>query len=248
MDREVLIRNPETGDIERKSVAYSGSIPRTVWRNLNRRLLKLDYGGYFYPCDAMDAYQEAVRQVSEGVARLKRGEITLKKATPETYLTAIAYRALCRYHLREVAPRRAAYRAVEETTVARGAVGEDRFDIDNYNGTEDSPDKSLTDIFDEPCEETLPVGSALTAQQLVETLPGLPSMRERRETALNLLGEICENLLKRNRAYRIIIDAFAAYIVAECNLRQAAALCRVPLRTFYARWPKFLKLAKGAAR
>lgn len=244
----VLYRHAESGLIEATPSVYSGPIPEKVWKNLNRQLLKLDAGQYFYPCDAMDAYQDAVRRIAERALRLKRGEIVLEKATDVTYLTSVGYRALYRYHLRTVQPLRNVYRLVERKTVGRGAVGEDGFDIDNYDGTEDNPDKAMTDAFDEKCVESIPVGSALTARQLVETLPGVPSMNERREMAVNLLGEICENLLKKNRANQVIVDAFAAYIVSNGDLRQAAALCRVSERTFYARWPKFLKAAKGAAR
>lgn len=243
----VLYRHPETGFIEPATVAYSGPIPKKVWVNLNRQFLKLDAGQYFYPSDGMDAYQEAVNQTATTAERLNRGEIVLTQATPVTYLTGVAYKALYRYHMREVQPKRKIYRAVEEKTVGRGAVGEDGFDIDNYDGTEDNPDKTMTDACNERCIESIPVGSALTAQQLVESLPGVPYMCERREKALDLLGEICENLLKADRGNRIIIDAFAAYIVAKGNLLVAASLLRMGKSCFYENWPKWLRTARAAA-
>lgn len=95
---------------------------------------------------------------------------------------------------------------------------------------------------EESDEETQP----MTAQQLAEELPGEPDATTRRNAARALLNEICDSLLNSTPPRMDIVEAFAAYIATNGNLRQAAALCRVPERTFYSRWPKYLATAKGA--
>lgn len=249
MDIKVLIRNPETGDIERTSITYSGSVPENVWKNLNRRLLKYDAGGRFFPGgNAMDAYQEAIRQITESAKRLESGEIVLKTATDETYLTSVGYNALKQYILRKVQPNRDTYRSVEDKTVGRGAVGEDGFDIDNHNGAEDHPRKAMKDACNEKCEQSIPAGSALTAQELVQQLHADESYGQRQDKALNELAEIVEVLLKGNRKLgEKACDFFAAFIVADGNKVKAAQLIAIGKTKFYEEWPRLLAAARKVA-
>ena len=245
---QVLYRHHESGLIEPAVCNYEGHVPEKVWKRLNRRFLKLDAGRYFYPLEPMDAYQDAVAQVTEKAERIARGEIVLRDASAETYLTSAANLAFLKFHERKVQPARAIYHRVANKTAGRGAVGEDRFDIDNYDGTQDCPDKTMTDISDEPCEESVPLGTAMTAQQLVESLPGYPSRREREEKATAVLGEICERLLATDRKIgREITDVFAAYVAADGNHFAAAHLVHIGKNRWYRSWPRWLALARRAA-
>ena len=245
----VLCRHPQTGFFEPALCDYEGPVPVKVWPRLNKHFLKLQAGNYFFPLDPEDAYQEAVAFVADKARLIREGKLVLRKATSETYLTSTAKLAFLNFHVRKVQPVRETYRSVERRTMGRGAVGEDGFDIDNYDGTRDNPDKAITDISEEPCEESVPVGSAMTAQQLVETLPGIPSRREREEKATALLGEICERLLKSpdRKLGEEIVNVFAAFIVADGNHFEAARLAHIGKNRWYREWPRWCRLARVAA-
>ena len=245
---QVLYRHHESGLIEPAVCNYKGPVPEKVWERLNRRFLKLDATRYFFPLEPMDAYQDAVAQVTEKAVRIARGEIVLRKATRETYLTSAANLAFLNFHERRVQPVREVYRRVANKTAGHGAVGEDGFDIDNYDGTQDCPDKTMTDISGELCQESVPLGTAMTAQQLAESLPGYPSLRERQEKAAVLLGEICERLLATDRKTgEEIVDVFAAYVAADGNHFAAAHLVHIGKNRWYRSWPHWLALARRAA-
>lgn len=245
----VLYRHPQTGFFETALCDYEGPVPVKVWPRLNRHFLKLQAGNYFFPLDPEDAYHEVIAFVSDKARLIRKGKLVLRKATPETYLTSTAKLAFLNFHVRKVQPVRATYRIVERRTMGRGAVGEDGFDIDNYDGTQDGPDKAITDISDEPCEESVPVGSAMTAQQLVEALPGIPSRREREGKAAALLDEICERLLKSSdrKLGEEIVNVFAAFIIADGNHFEAARLAHIGKNRWYASWKMWLAAAKRAA-
>jgi len=243
-----LYRHPETGYFEPRPCAYDGPVSLKVWKRLNRQFLKLNAGNYFWPSDGADAYGEAITSVCTAAGKIVRGEIVLKNDSPDPYLTGVAFKALYRYHLREVMPQRAVYRAVEKQTIGNGAVGEDGFDIDNHNGAEDYPDKTMTDACGDQCIESIPVGSALTAQQLVESLPGFPDARERQEKALNCLDDLCRAMTAADPKNEEAVDAFAAYIVAECDMVEAARLIHVPKTTYYRKWPAWLAAAKKVGK
>lgn len=244
----VLYRHLESGLIEAATCNYDGPIPTKVWHRINKRFLKLQASNYFYPEEPMDAYQDAIAQVGDKAKRITEGKLILRKATPETYLTSAANLAFLNFHLRKVQPIRETYRNVERKTVGRGAVGEDNFDIDNYDGTQDNPDKVMTDISDEPCHSSIPTGTAMTAQQIVETLPGYPYRREREEKAVALLGEICERLLSSpdRKTGEEIVNVFAAYIVADGNHFEAAHLAHIGKNRWYASWRKWIAIARRA--
>jgi len=238
-----LYRHAETGYFEPRPCAYDGPVSLAVWKRLNRQFLKLEAGNYFYPCDGADAYAEAITRVCETAERIERGEIVLEKASADTYLTGVAFKTLCRFHLREVMPRRDVYRRVEDLTVGNGAVGEDGFDIDNYDGTKDMPDKTMTDACGEPCTESIPIGSAMTAQQLVEALPGNPSYSERRDIARALLEDLYTAL-----GDAVCVSAFRAYVTAEGVFPEAARLIHVSQATYYRNWPVWIALAKNSEK
>ena len=234
----VLYRHPQTGFFEPALCDYEGPVPVKVWSRLNKQFLKLQAGNYFFPLDSEEAYQDAVAYVAEKARLIRDGKLVLRKATPETYLTSTAKLAFLNFHKRKVQPVREIYRSVERRTMGCGAVGEDGFDIDNYDGTQDNPDKIMCDISEEPCHGTIPVGTAMTAQQLVETLPGIPYRREREEKATALLGEICEGLLasKDRKLGEEIVNVFAAYIVADGNHFEAAHLVHIGKNRWYRCW------------
>lgn len=244
----VLYRHPQTGFFEPALCDYDGPVPQKVWPRLNKHFLRLQAGNYFYPLDPEEAYHEVVAYVSDKARMIRDGRLVLRKATPETYLTSTAKLAFLNFHTRKVRPVRETYRSVERRTMGRGAVGEDGFDIDNYDGTQDNPDKIMCDISDEPCHGTVPAGTALTAQQLVETLPGVPYRKEREEKATALLGEICERLLKSSdrKLAEEIVKVFAAYIVADGNHFEAAHLAHIGKNRWYANWKMWLAKAREA--
>lgn len=248
-----LIRNPKTGDVEKIRAAYRGNVDAKVYERVGKRFLKLDAGGYFWPLDGMDAYGEAIEQIEKMQKRLERGEVVLDTASPVTYLVNVGARSLLHFHQRQVAPVRETHRAVERHTSGRGAVGEDSFDIDNYDGTQDAPDKAMCDACGDVCEESLPAGSALTAQQLVEQLPGLPTRRERRDQAQVLLREICSALIedgvggvcaKAGVEPMRIVKAFCAYILEDGNFPKAAKRAKIGINRFYAEWPRWIAIAR----
>lgn len=245
----VLYRHPQTGFFEPALCDYEGPVPVKVWSRLNKHFLKLQAGNYFFPLDAMDAYQDAVACVSDKARLIREGKLVLRKATPETYLTSTAKLAFLNFHTRKVQPVRETYRSVERRTMGHGAVGEDGFDIDNYDGTQDNPDKVMTDISEEPCHGTVPAGTAMTAQQLVETLPGIPYRREREEKATALLGEICERLLKSpdRKLGEVIVNVFAAYVVADGNFVEACKLAHISKDRWYRDWSLWCRRARAVA-
>jgi len=247
----ILYRHAESGLIEPVESEYSGPVMTRVWKNMNRQLLKLDAGSYFFPCDALDAYAEAVNKVEETAGRIVRGEIVLNKASPVTYLTGVAYKAYYRFHLRQVQPQRELYRRVESKTCGRGAVGEDGFDIDIFVATQGSPSKKMCGAFGVAPDVDLPVGSAMTAQQLAESLPGIPWARERHERAVAALAEIYAALERGGadggRALpvgRLAAKAFRAYVMADCDMVLAARIAGVSKTDFYRKWPTWLAVAK----
>lgn len=244
----VLARHPVNEEIEPIETTYSGPIPPKVWKRLNARFLKLNAGNYFYPLDAMDAYQSAIAEVAAKADRIASGELVLVRATPETYLTSAANLALLNFHLRKVQSARNIHRRIEQTTCGTGAVGEDGFDIDNHNGAEDAPDSIMCTISGEPYEASVPTGAAMTAQQLAEALPGVPSYRERRELAQRMLGDICEAALRKSRPLgEEMTLVFAAYIVSEGNHHAAAGLIQCKRSTWFNRWKRTLSAAKTLA-
>lgn len=115
----VLRRDALSGLIEPVPCPYAGPVPPLVWRNMNRQLLKLHSAAYFYPGDPMDAYGEAVRAVTRRAERVSRGEIVLRKATADTYLTSVAYKTFLQFHLRQVKPQRDLYRRAGDSAAPK---------------------------------------------------------------------------------------------------------------------------------
>ena len=161
-------------------------------------------------------------------------QLVLRKATPETYLTSTAKLAFLNFHKRKVQPVRETYRSVERRTMGRGAVGEDGFDIDNHNGAEDCPDKIMSDLSDEPCEESLPAGTP---------------MHVRAERALNFLSELCERILLTDRKIgNEVVLAFAAYICCDGNIVEASKFARISKNRFYGKFGYWCACARAASR
>jgi len=243
----VLCRMQGSGLIEPHECAYTGPVMEAVWKNMNRQLLKLDAGAYFYPCDAMDAYHEAVRNVEKQAGRIVRGDICLAHATPLTYLTTVAYNTFYHFHLREVQQLRDRYRRIEAKTCGHGAVGEDGFDAENDDGTLRAPGAALRQMFETPTGGERPDASAMTAQQLAEALPGMPWARERRAWAAAALEEIYA-ALGRDPLARRIVRAFRAYVKADGNMVLAAQLADLSKTVFYRRWPTWLARAEKVGK
>ena len=112
-----LVRHEDTGTIEPLHRSYDGGIPAKVWRMLNRRVLKLESQAYFYPLDAMDAYQDAILCLERKAAEMPR----LNRASAETYLAATMKKCLLKFHLDKVLPVRESYRMCEERLFAKDA-------------------------------------------------------------------------------------------------------------------------------
>ncbi len=113
-----LVRHEDTGTIEPLYRLYGGKIPLKVWRMLNKRVLKLESQSYFYPLDAMDAYQDAILCLERKAAEMPR----LKLASAETYLAATMKKFLLKFHLDKVLPVRESYRMCEAKLFARDAI------------------------------------------------------------------------------------------------------------------------------
>jgi len=237
-----LRRNPENGEVEKVWGEYRGAIDPKVFERVGRRFLKLEAGGYFWPLDGMDAYGAAIQAVEQVAARIESGEVVLAKASPSTYLGNVGAMALLNFHQRRVQRARQTYRAVERRTMGRGSVGEDGFDIDNYDGTQDQPERAMCEACGEKASESIHVGCAWTAQQMVEQLPGVPWARERRDRAAALLGEICAVLVGRHPD---VVRAFTAYVQADGNFVQAAHLAHIGVNRFYREWAHWLALARA---
>ncbi len=118
----VLVRHAETGLLEERDQYYEGSVPPAVWLRLARRIVRLESGGYFFPLDAMDAYQQIFAKLEEK----SREDLDLASASLETYLTRALDKAILKFHRCHVAPIRAAYRCAAGMIAA-----EDREDADN---------------------------------------------------------------------------------------------------------------------
>ena len=67
-----LVRHGSTGMLERTYRRHDGGIPARVWFMLNKRVKKLDQQAYFYPLDAMDAYQETILCLERKAADMPR--------------------------------------------------------------------------------------------------------------------------------------------------------------------------------
>ena len=113
-----LVRHGSTGTLERTYRRHDGGIPARVWFMLNKRVRKLDRQAYFYPLDAMDAYQETILCLERKAADKPR----LDSASMEGYLAAAMKKSLLRFHLDKVLPVRRAYRQVEDELFAKAAI------------------------------------------------------------------------------------------------------------------------------
>ena len=113
-----LVRHGATGAIEQSYRRYDGTIPTRVWFMLNKRIRKLDGQSYFYPLDAMDAYQDAILCLERKAAEMPR----LNLASMETYLASVMKKSLLRFHIDKVLPVREAYRRVEDSLFAGDAL------------------------------------------------------------------------------------------------------------------------------
>lgn len=245
----VLDYNPLTREFTTRESAYDGPITEKAWRGINKKFLD-DYAtGKFYPLRPEDAYQSAVLEAEKAAAKIADGLQLKKKCTPETYEIGAAKLKLLNLGIREVTPARNAYRAVESKTIGRGAVGEDGFDIDNHNGAEDCPDKIMSDLSDEPCEESVPAGTPSTAQALADGLRGGTPMSVRSERALNFLSELTERILLTDRKIgNEVVLAFAAYICCDGNIVEASKLAHISKNTFYGKFSYWCAWARAAAR
>lgn len=229
--------------------AYEGPIEEKAWRGINKRFLDDYAAGKFYPLSPEDAYQCAVLEAEKADAKIQGGMKFKKKTAPETYEIGAAKLKLLNHGIREVTPARNAYRAVESKTMGRGAVGEDGFDIDNHNGAEDCPDKIMSDISEEPCEESVPAGTPSTAQALADGLRSGTPMHVRAERALNHLSELCERILATDREIgNEIVLAFAAYICCDGNIVDASKLAHISKNSFYGKFDYWCAWARAAAK
>ena len=113
-----LVRHESTGTIEPLYRRYDGKIPAKVWRMLNKRVLKLESQSYFYPLDAMDAYQDAILCLERKVAEMPQ----LNLASAETYLGSTMKKCLLKFHLDKVLPIRESYRMCEAKIFAKDAI------------------------------------------------------------------------------------------------------------------------------
>ena len=241
--------NPLTREFVARESVYNGPITGKAWRGINKKFLDAYGAGKFYPLGPEDAYQSAVMEAEKAAAKITNGLVLKKKTTPETYEIAAAKLKLLNLAIRDVTPARNLYRAIESKTVAKGAVGEDDFDIDNHNGAEDCPDKIMSDLSDEPCEESVPAGTPSTAQALADGLHGRTPMHVRAERALNHLSELCERILATDRKIgEEIVLAFAAYIVCDGNIVDASRLAHISKNRFYKKFGYWCAWARAAAR
>lgn len=245
----VLMFDHNTHEFAPVMSAYDGPITEKAWRGINKKFLDDYAAGKFYPLRPEDAYQSAVLEAEKAAAKIADGMQFEKKCTPETYEIGAAKLRLLNHGIREVTPARNAYRAVESQTIGRGAVGEDGFDIDNHNGAEDCPDKIMSDLSDEPCEESVPAGTPSTAQALADGLRGGTPMHVRAERALNHLSELTERILLTDREIgNEVVLAFAAYICCDGNIVEASKLARISKNTFYGKFGYWCAWARAAAR
>lgn len=105
-----VIRHAETGLLEFTYQRYGGRIPAKVWARLGRQVMRLDCAGYFFPLDALDAYQDVILLLEKKSADMPQ----LNMASNETYLSAAAKKAIYNFHIRKVLPLRENYRQTED--------------------------------------------------------------------------------------------------------------------------------------
>lgn len=196
----VLRRDALSGLIEPVPCPYAGPVPPLVWRNMNQQLLKLHSAAYFYPGDPMDAYGEAVRAVTRRAEGVSRGEIVLRKATADTYLTSVAYKTFLQFHLRQVKPLRDLYRRDGDS-----AAPED--DAASSSGDDDQADR----------EWAVHGTSAAVAQDAVERCAG-PHSADRIQ-AMRLAAACVDETLARldddaRRGLRAWLDADGVWVDA----------------------------------
>lgn len=238
MSVPVLYRHHSTGLLEPIESRYEGPISPKVWKRINREFLKLDAAGYFFPMESLDAYSEAIRVVERTAVRIAGGEIVLETSSAETYLTNAARISLHHFHLRVVSPMRAEYRRVEKKVFEK----EESDSIKEAKNAAEGADVGAA-TFAAACVagENSEPPQPMTAQQLAEALPGEPNAETRRAQAAFLLKEICEKLPSE------VVRAFEAYVAANGDMRYAAILAGLSQRTFYRRWPSYLKRARLVA-
>lgn len=237
MQIQICCRNTQSGVIEIRTVNYEGDVPPQIWRRLARRLMKLDEAGYFYPQDALDAYHAAVIAVERTAAQIARGELVLTRATPATYLTSTLRNALNHFHERQVRPLRDAYRRVEGTL-----RGEEECEITaRSNSVPEGSDVGAAAFAEAAEGGTDASPQPMTAQQLAEALPALPSARMRRDAAAAALEEIFAGLPPEP------VRAFRAYLACGGNFLCAARAAHIGVNRFYRTWPVWLAAARALA-
>jgi len=238
MMADFLVRNLETGEIEKRPFFYEGPVPEKAWTNYNRAFLKLRSVKYFYPEDPMDAYHEGIAAAEDAARRLAAG-LVLRNATPVTYVANAGRLALLHFHERRVLPLRRQYRAVEKMTEGIGAVGEDGLDIDNFDPTALEPSMAMREAcMPGKCEAEAPL---MTARELGELLPGFTNG----ETRIQLARSILETLFAR--LPKEIVRSFRAYVAAEGNFVHAASLAGISKTRYYRCWPAWIKAARKVA-
>jgi len=238
MTAAFLVRNPATGDIEKGRFAYAGPVPTKVWERYAKKFLKLNAAGYFWPYDSMEAYQEGVAQIAATAEKIRRGEVTLVKASPDTYLTNVGTVTLLHFHQRKVKPARHLYREVERQTYGRGAIGIDPFDTDNLDIYELVPSAECRKLFDSEIESEFDAPE-MTARELGELLPGVLSGEIRIRLATQILNALFEHLPEE------AVQAFRGYLAADGNFVEAARLSAISKSRFYRLWPGWIRSAKN---
>lgn len=230
----VLYRHKETERFESAECAYVGPIARKVWVSVNKQFLKLNAGNYFFPCEPADAYHAAIREMERVAERLASSDVKPESASTETYLMNVGYKALYHSHCRVVAPLREEYRRTERKVLHKE---ESEAELSNKNSAEGADVGG--EVFAAACEAGCPEPpQPMTAQQLVESLPGEPNATTRRNEARALLAEICAKLPLE------AVIAFRSYIAADGNMYEAAHLAHQSKTDFYRKWPSYLVLAR----
>lgn len=236
MNAPFLVRDSETGSIEIRHFNYEGPVSKKAWQSYNRAFMKLEAARYFFPEDGMDAYHEGLKAVEQAGERIASGEIVLRAASPDTYASHAGRFALLHFHERRVLPIRRAYREVEKMTDSVGATGVDSLDIDNFDFTALSPSVEMRTACRTQEEEV--ETPEMTARELGELLPGIPSGQTRIRLARNIL-ETLFPLLSEETA-----RAFHGYLKADGNFVEAARIARISKTKYYRLWPKWIRAAK----
>ena len=228
----ILRRNPETAAFEPIPCHGTTAVPPLVWRRLNRRFLKLNAAGYFYPLDPMDAYNAVAAELVAAAENLPR----LATASPETYLTGAMRQRLADCHKYRVLPVRRDYRAV----ASRLSAAEERRERTTEHP--EGPDVGYA-ASAAATEGGDPAGGGsaapLTAQQLAEALPATPSAHERRDWAAAELANLMPHLPE------IIRRAFRAYLRTDGDFRLMALESGISLTHLYRRWRGWLATARA---